>query len=842
MDRRRRRPRLWAALAFLAAVACHSDTTGPAGPPSASRSLVEVTNGVVASGETTSVQLVLMDAGGNRVEAGGNTVAFGLMAGTSGGTMGPALDLGNGTYTTTFTGIVAGTPATVTASIDGSPVTSPLPTIQVVPGPVSLAVSVIDVSPGTVTRGGQATITLDTRDAAGNPLGKGGLGVAFAAGGGTATGTMSPVTDQGDGHYTAVFTGTGLGSPLTIGGTVDGMPLTSALPTLSVAYGVAGDSSVISVSSDTVSVNQGITLTLQVRDSAGVARTSGGDTVAFSFQNTGAGDGTIDSTTDLGDGSYTASFTASQAGAVIIGATLNGRAVGGTQPMVSILGASVNPQNSGVSVSRDTVAAGDSATLTLTVRDLDSNQTAAAGLSIVFTAGDGTTGGGTIGPVTDHGDGTYTAQFTGMRAGPAAEIGAVINDTGQVQMLDSTGASQLPTITVIPGPVAPDSSVFSASPSRVNVGDSALLRLDTRDGYGNALRQGGLAVSFQRTGGAGVSVGHLGAVADQGDGTYLAHYFADTAGVGDTLSALIGGVPVTTAMPVIEVTCTAGPVNLQQSVITVNDTTSLQSPSSQVALPSGVTTTITLQLRDDHGCAVTASHSVSFSATGGTSTGQLGATVDQGDGSYTATFTGMPWRGPRWTVRGHRGRQCGDLDFTHHHRDSGRYLGADLVRHAYTCGTGFRRAQRRHTPCAGRRRECPGDGWAERGLQCGRHPGARVGRARDRSGERHLRRRLYRHRGGPRHPRLGDRLHRRHATPDDAPHGPGGGGYYLARSIAGIAGRDDRRGGGFGAAYPDRQGRGRTSTGHGRPDHGDRLYPGRAGHRRGGNVAEPGRR
>lgn len=622
-------------------MACSSDSTGPAGPLSTSRSLVEVTSGVVASGDTTVVRLILLDANGRRVGVGGNTVIFGLMGGTSNGLMGPVRDAGNGTYTGTFTGVVAGTPATVTASVDGSPVTSPLPTIEVAPGAASPAMSLIDVSPRTVTRGGQATISLDARDAAGNSLGTGGLSVAFTASGGTATGTMGPVNDQGNGQYTAVFTGTGLGSPLTIGGTLDGMPITSALPTLSVAYGIASDSSVISASSDTVSVNQGITLTLEVRDSGGVARTSGGDTVVFSFQSTGGGSGTIDSTTDQGDGSYTATFKATQAGAVTIGATLNGRAVGGVQPVVSILGASVNPQKSSVSVSRDTVAAGDTATLTLTVRDLDSNQTATTGLIITFTAGNSATGGGTIGPVSDHNDGTYTAVFTGTRAGPPAEIGAVINDTGQVQMLDSTGASHLPTITVVPGPVAPDSSSFSVTPSRLAVGDSALVQLTARDSFRNVLDQGGLAVSFQRSGGSGVSVGHLGPVADQGDGTYLAQYFADTAGVADTLNATIGGVPVATAMPLVYVTCTPGPVDPQQSILTVNDTTPSKSPSSQVALPSGVTTTITLQVRDAHGCSVTASHTVAFSATGGTSTGQLGATVDQGDGSYAATFTGV---------------------------------------------------------------------------------------------------------------------------------------------------------------------------------------------------------
>src|SRR5207302_117450 len=56
-------------------------------------------------------------------------------------TIGPAVDHGDGTYTAPFTGVLAGTPLTIGATIDGSPVTSqPLPTIAVLAGAVAQVV------------------------------------------------------------------------------------------------------------------------------------------------------------------------------------------------------------------------------------------------------------------------------------------------------------------------------------------------------------------------------------------------------------------------------------------------------------------------------------------------------------------------------------------------------------------------------------------------------------------------------------------------------------------------------------------------------------------------------
>jgi adhesin/invasin len=59
-----------------------------------------------------------------------------------------------------------------------------------------------------------------------------------------------------------------------------------------------------------------------------------------------------------------------------------------------------------------------------------------------------------------------------------------------------------------------------------------------------------------------------------------------------------------------------------------------------LTLPSGVTTTITLRVKDAVGCSVKEPRSVVFGSSGGSSTGVFGPLVSLGDGRHTATFTG----------------------------------------------------------------------------------------------------------------------------------------------------------------------------------------------------------
>jgi adhesin/invasin len=640
-----RAARCWYILALTTiAVACRDSGTEPTttGPVAVAQSVVTVSSATVASGDTVGLTLTTKDAQGRALTRGGHTVVFRASGGLSTGSVSPTVDRGNGTYTASFRGIKAGLATTIEASINGEPVTSPLPTVRVRPGPFSPATSIVTVKPRTIVAGGTATIELIARDAAENAHDTGGLRVTLTIGGGSAAGTVGPVTDHANGRYSATFTAAAVGSPLTIGTTVNGTPVTTPPPTVSVARGLSTDLSVLSVSSDTISVDATLRVTFEARDSSGVRRTSGGDTVRFLVQReTSGGDGTVGAVTDHDDGTYSANVTGTRDGLVRIGASINGRAKSAALPSVTILPIPVVPQKSTVSVSADTIEAGKTATFTVLLLDLNGKPVTGAAHRVQFSIG-GIGSSGRFGPTTDAGDGKYTTVFTAERAGGSVTVGATVSDSTQIQMLDSLGNSHLPTITVRPGTASADSSLLFADPSLVNVRDSATIRLVTRDSYGNSLDRGGRSVTFARTGGAGVSVGRISSVTDRQDGTYAAYYRADSVGTADAITATLDGRAITSGSPTITVgpACTPGPISLSSSDVTINDTTPAQNPVKSLTLQSGVTTTLTLKIKDAYGCPVTQHRIVTFNIVGGTSTGIIGATADLEDGRYTATFSG----------------------------------------------------------------------------------------------------------------------------------------------------------------------------------------------------------
>ena len=120
-------------------------------------------------------------------------------------------------------------------------------------GPFSLSKSTITVPASQVTSGNSATVTLVARDANGNQELGGGLVVAFGLGTGSASGTFGAVTDNGNGTYTATFTGSKAGSN-TIIATIGGQKVTSTPPTVTVTSAVsrvaANDAALMAVLAD----------------------------------------------------------------------------------------------------------------------------------------------------------------------------------------------------------------------------------------------------------------------------------------------------------------------------------------------------------------------------------------------------------------------------------------------------------------------------------------------------------------------------------------------------------------------------------------------------------------
>jgi adhesin/invasin len=294
--------------------------------------------------------------------------------------------------------------------------------------------STVSLMTSNVVAGGTTTITLTAMDASGERESSGGLAVAFGLGSGTGTGTFGPVTDNGDGTYQTVFTGTMVGGN-TITATIDGQPLTTAAPAMTVSPGAVDPTmSTISSLDAALPVGGTTTVTLTARDAFGNDESAGGLIVTFGLDTAV---GSFSQVTDNGDGTYSASFTATGPGTASYQATIDGQTVRSLTAGVTVLPLSL--AQSTVTVSTMTLAVGGTATATLTVKNADGTQESTGGLAVSFYMPYGA-GSGTFGPVTDEGNGTYTATFTAKEAGYVAIL-ATIDDFPVVMV---------PTITVAP--------------------------------------------------------------------------------------------------------------------------------------------------------------------------------------------------------------------------------------------------------------------------------------------------------------------------------------------------------------------------------------------------------
>jgi hypothetical protein len=282
------------------------------------------------------VTLTAKDSSGTQLTTGGSTVVFSLVGGTGAtgsGTFGTVTDNGNGTYTATFTGTTVGS-NTITATIDGTALTS-TPASITITSAADPAQSTVTINPTSIQSGSPTTVTLTAKDTTGTQLTTGGSTVVFSLGNGTGQtgqGTFGAVTDNGNGTYTATFTGTIQGTN-TITATIDGTALTSTAPTVTITPGPIDPSqTTVAVATSPIPNLGQTTVTLTAKDASGNQETTGGATVVFSLASGGTAAGTFSQVTDNGNGTYTATFTASTAGTSTIDALINTQQVTSTPP------------------------------------------------------------------------------------------------------------------------------------------------------------------------------------------------------------------------------------------------------------------------------------------------------------------------------------------------------------------------------------------------------------------------------------------------------------------------------------------------------------------------------
>ena len=130
--------------------------------------------------------------------------------------------------------------------------------------------------------------------------------------------------------------------------------------------------------------------------------------------------------------------------------SISGNAVASERPMVRVVPGTVSLSESTLTVSKPRIASGGKTTVTLTARDAAGNQEPSGGLVVKFALGTGSAGG-TFSAATDNKNGTYTATFTGIKAGSVtitAMIGgkAVTSTRRTVRVTKSRGCPRGDTI------------------------------------------------------------------------------------------------------------------------------------------------------------------------------------------------------------------------------------------------------------------------------------------------------------------------------------------------------------------------------------------------------------
>ncbi|HVJ65338.1 MAG TPA: LamG-like jellyroll fold domain-containing protein [Bdellovibrionota bacterium] len=205
-------------------------------------------------------------------------------------------------------------------------------------------------------------------------------------------------------------------------------------------------------------------------------------------------------------------------------------------------GVDISLSNSTLSLSATAVPVGGTVDITLALKD-DSGMPYASELpEVTFTAVGGTSLG-TIGSVTNRGNGIYTAVYTATNPGTAQTIVATVDG----KALTSTA----PTVLVINGTFSLSNSVVTVSSGTVTSGSPVTVTLTVKDSSNSQLSSGGETVTFARSG--GTSSGTFSAVTDHNDGTYSATFTGTTAGTATSITATIATLAVTSTPPTVTV-------------------------------------------------------------------------------------------------------------------------------------------------------------------------------------------------------------------------------------------------------------------------------------------------
>lgn len=563
-----------------------------AGAVDPAQSTIEVDpDTIVADGVSTStVTVTLRDAFGNVVDPS-TTGASAVEIATDAGSLGGVRMNGDGTYSATLTSSNEIAVATLTYTVDdvdGAGEAS----VAFISSSVDLVRSTIEATPSVITADGMSTsdVRVTLRDEFGNiivpvpttPV-RAERAVAAAMPAveiDTDAGSLSAVTANPDGTFSAMLTSSSIAQTALLSFSVDGAPAETTA-SVEFAAGVASPTMSSIAAEHTVLDADGesaTTITVTATDEFGNRLAVGGDVVTMSTDHGALGD-----VTDEADGTYRATLTSPTTldpSVMTVSFTMNGGA-GTNQATVALVPGAVDGETSTIVASPDVIVAdgASTSTVTLTLRDANDNIIVDGDLDVSFV-----TTMGTLGEVTSNEDGTYTVILTSGTVTGEAWVRAVVDGTTY-----GPGAQ----VTLIPGPLSAETSTITASPTSITADgvSTSTITVVGLDAHGNRVGSGGEQVAIL------TSTGTVSPVTDLEDGRYTAvltsSLVVEEAAVTFTVSDVLGTTtaavaftepvipvaptdPVTPTDPTDPVTPT-GPVAPTEPTATVDPTTSASS-------------------------------------------------------------------------------------------------------------------------------------------------------------------------------------------------------------------------------------------------------------------------
>jgi adhesin/invasin len=513
--------------------------------PNAGQSVITGAPTSLAAGATSTITVQAKDVNGNALASGGATVVLA----TDHGALGSVTDNSDGTYSATLNASIVGV-AHVTGTLNGVAIGTPA-TVTFMPGSADAAHTTITASPTTIVANGAttSTITVHAKDANDNNLTTGGATVTLA----TNRGTLSSVTDAGDGTYTATLTSTSAGDA-NVTGTLNGVAIAGQVTVTFVPDAVDASHSTVVASSGTASTDApaNATITITVADAhdnpipgatVTLAANGGSSNISPALGGVSNANGQIAFTVDDAV-AQTVVYSATASGTLLIpSASVQFEAGAPThvvylqQPTAATSGAAIAPA--------------------VTVRILDAQNnltTSTANVSIAIKSGTGTAGA-TLGGTTMRAAVAGIATFNDLAIAKAGTGYRLTASSGALTSADSSPFD------ITPGAVSAADSTITASPATINADGSsgtAAITVRAKDANGNTLTSsGGLVV-------LATSRGSLSGVTDNGDGTYTASLTATGSSGSANLTGTIGGTAighptsVTFAPPVPVVTIDGG--------------------------------------------------------------------------------------------------------------------------------------------------------------------------------------------------------------------------------------------------------------------------------------------